>query len=56
VVGSDDGRLYILDLKDGELIWSYEIGAAISGSPAVAQGKICIGADDGHVYLFGETE
>ncbi len=49
-----DGRLYVVDLKDGKEIWSYEIGAAIFGCPAVAGGFIVIGADDGRVYAFGE--
>ena len=52
-VGSTDGRLYLLDLKDGREVWSYEIGAPLSGSPAVAGGMIVIGADDGRVYAFG---
>jgi len=56
VVGSSDGRIYILDLNDGSKKWSYEIGAAITGSPAVTAGKIIIGADDGTVYAFGESK
>jgi outer membrane protein assembly factor BamB len=53
VVGSDDGRLYLLRLSDGKELWSYEIGQPIDGSPAVADGKIVIGSDDGSVYCFG---
>jgi outer membrane protein assembly factor BamB len=49
-----DGRLYVLNLKDGKKIWSYEIGAAIIGCPAVAGGFIVLGAEDGRVYAFGE--
>ena len=54
VVGSDDGRLYLVSLSDGKELWSYEIGQPIDGSPAVADGKIVIGSDDGSVYCFGE--
>jgi outer membrane protein assembly factor BamB len=43
----------MLDLKDGKLIWSYEIGSGIIGSPAVAGGFVIIGAEDGTVYAFG---
>jgi outer membrane protein assembly factor BamB len=53
VAGSFDGRLYIVNLSDGKLVWSYEIGSAIVGCPAVSDGKIIIGAEDGRVYAFG---
>jgi outer membrane protein assembly factor BamB len=52
VVGSDDGRLYLLDLADGRSLWSYEIGEAVASSPAVARGWVVVGADDGQVYAF----
>ena len=53
VVGSLDGRLYCVEVADGKERWNYEIGAKISGSPAVAGGVIVIGAEDGNVYCFG---
>jgi outer membrane protein assembly factor BamB len=40
-------------LKDGKEAWSYEIGRPIGSSPAVAGGKIVVGADDGNLYCFG---
>ena len=39
VVGSDDGRLYVVSLDKGKELWSYEIGQPIESSPAVARGK-----------------
>ena len=54
IVGSGDGRIYMLDINSGSEKWSYEIGAAVSSCPAIADGKIVIGADDGFVYMFGE--
>jgi len=53
LIGSDDGRLYILRLTDGRQLWSYEIGKPITGSPAVANGRVTVGAGDGVVYAFG---
>jgi outer membrane protein assembly factor BamB len=53
IVGSDDGRLYLVSLDKGKELWSYEIGQAIESSPAVARAKVVIGADDGNVYCFG---
>src|SRR5438093_1011533 len=56
VVGSDDGRLYIVSLKDGKEQWSYAIGQPITSSPAVADGKVVVGCEDGNVYCFGPKE
>jgi outer membrane protein assembly factor BamB len=56
VVGSEDGRLYIISLDKGEEIWSYEIGEGILSSPAVASGKVVIGSEDGSVYAFGTKD
>jgi len=53
VVGSEDGRLYIIRLSDGTGAWSYEIGQPITSSPAVARGMVVVGCDDGYVYAFG---
>ena len=52
VFGSGDGRLYMLRLADGELLWSYDIGKPIYSSPAVVDGKIVIGAGDMRLYAF----
>ena len=48
-----DGRLYLLRLTDGKEMWSYEIGDAITASPAIADGIVVIGAENGYVYAFG---
>ena len=53
VVGSDDGRLYVVSLSEGRELWSYEIGRPLDSSPAIAAGRIVIGCDDGNVYCFG---
>ena len=50
--GSDDGRLYCLAAETGEKLWSYFIGQRIVASPAVANGRIVIGCEDGTVYAF----
>jgi len=52
IVGSDDGRIYMVGLKDGKELWSYEIGQPVQSSPAVVENKIVIGCDDGAVYAF----
>ena len=52
VFGSGDGRVYMLRVTDGELLWSYDVGKPIYSSPAVVDGKIVIGAGDKRVYSF----
>ena len=53
VVGSDDGRLYMVNLANGKEIWNYEIGQPVASSPAVVNGTVVIGSQDGNVYAFG---
>ena len=52
----DDGAPFFLDsalgLTDGKRIWSYETGRPITSSPAVADGMVIVGCDDGMVYCF----
>jgi outer membrane protein assembly factor BamB len=53
IFGSADGRLYILDLRTGEKLWSYEIGSPIYSTAAVVDGLLIVGAKDGGIYAFG---
>jgi outer membrane protein assembly factor BamB len=53
IVGSEDGRLYMIRLSDGGKLWSYEIGRPVTSSPAVAKGMVVVGSDDGYLYAFG---
>jgi eukaryotic-like serine/threonine-protein kinase len=47
-----DGKIYILSLQDGKEITSYEVGEAISSTPAIINGKVLVGCEDGNVYSF----
>jgi outer membrane protein assembly factor BamB len=53
VVGSDDGRVYLVRLEDGKQLWSYEIGEPVGTSPAVVDNRFVVGSEDGRVYAFG---
>ena len=51
--GNADGRLYVLDLETGEKLSEFHAGAAIMGSPAVANGRIVFGTQDGTLFALG---
>jgi len=48
------GRLYAVDVVTGKEKWQYQAGGNFLASPAVAQGKLLIGNEDGTLYCFGE--
>ena len=54
VVGSGDGKVYVLDLTTGKKVWEFDAGAAFTASPAIAGGRIVIGDTDGRVYGIGQ--
>ena len=43
----------MVKLADGKEIWNYEIGQPLTSSPAVIDGTVVIGSQDGNVYAFG---
>ena len=53
VVASMDGTLVILSLSDGKERWRFEISDEIT-SPAIVNGLILVGTDEGQVLAFGE--
>ena len=51
-MGSADGRLYCVSVRDGKKLWEYDIGAAVSGSIAVTGNWLYVPARDGTLYAF----
>ena len=51
--GSSDGRLYLLDAESGEKLWSYDLGSAVEATPAVWNGMVWVGTNDGVLHAFG---
>jgi outer membrane protein assembly factor BamB len=47
---SVDHHLHCLDLKTGGERWSFAVGGPIRLAPAVSNGKVYFGADDGYAY------
>jgi outer membrane protein assembly factor BamB len=46
------GFLYALDARSGEHYWTYDLLAAVWGSPFVADGRVYIGDEDGDVAIL----
>ena len=48
-------NVFALNASTGALLWSYETGAPLFSSPAVANGVVYVGADDGNVYALNAS-
>ncbi len=55
VYGGLNGSLYVVSLSDPNEIWSYSTpsGRTISAPPAVCNGRVYFGSEDGHLYVLG---
>ncbi len=55
VYGSLDGRLWVVPLEPGGTPWAFAtpFGKAISAPPAVCNGRIYFGCEDGYLYVLG---
>jgi len=52
--GSWDHTVYCVNENTGALIWSYYTGTSrLTSSPAISDGKLFIGNENGNVYAFG---
>ena len=46
----------MVSLDEGQKIWEFETGDAVTASPAVAGGKVVVGSEDGFVYCLGANK
>ncbi len=51
-IGSDDRRLYAVDLATGKQLWMFETGGPVRSSPAVVDGTVYFGSYDGFFYAL----
>jgi outer membrane protein assembly factor BamB len=49
-VGSDDHRLYAIDMASGLGMWSFATGGEVRSSPLVHGGQVYAGSHDGNLY------
>jgi outer membrane protein assembly factor BamB len=50
--GSDDGKLYKVDVDSGILIWEFATKDKVRGGPALAAGKVVFASWDGFLYAL----
>ncbi|SER28128.1 outer membrane protein assembly factor BamB family protein [Natrinema salaciae] len=55
-VGSNDGNLYALDTRTGEIEWSFEAESKVLSSPTVADGTVYVGDDEGFVHAIDAAD
>jgi outer membrane protein assembly factor BamB len=53
--GVDHGLFYALNAKTGAVIWKFGPGGGVFNSPAVLDGRVYFGANDGDVYALDAT-
>jgi outer membrane protein assembly factor BamB len=46
----------MVSLTTGKRLWDFETEDVVSASPAVANGRVVIGSEDGKVYCFGQKK
>jgi outer membrane protein assembly factor BamB len=53
--GALDGKVYCLSTSDGKVLWTYQTGDPIGGSPAYSDGVIFIASTDTFMYALDAT-
>jgi outer membrane protein assembly factor BamB len=51
-VGSDDGKIYCLNLSDGQEIWSFETEDSIEAAPCILDDSVYVGSSDSFLYAL----
>jgi outer membrane protein assembly factor BamB len=47
------GRIHVVEAATGHEVWETDVGGRFIASPAVSDGRIVIGNDDGVLYCIG---
>ena len=49
-IGSDDGKVYCLELANGNKVWEFNVGKPIESSPCVVKDSVFFGSADSFIY------
>lgn len=55
-VGSDDGRVYALDLLRGRKLWSFDTGDAVEAAPLILNGRLYVGSAEGFLHAMNVAD
>jgi len=55
-VGSNDGKLYCFDARDGDEKWSFTTQGAVRSSPTVIDDMVYFGSDDYKIYCLNASD
>jgi eukaryotic-like serine/threonine-protein kinase len=55
-IGSDDGKIYSIDLKTGNKLWDFPTGTAIEAPPCVIYDSVFIGSAGGIFYALSAVD
>lgn len=53
--GGGDGRVYAIDKRSGEILWTFFYSAAFNCQPVVAGERIYVGSEDGNLLALEES-
>jgi len=51
--GGDDGRMYAVDLSNGNILWTFESGGEIRNAPVYYRETIFFSSTNGYLYALG---
>lgn len=55
IVGSDKGRVRLLNAQTGQVIWQTQVSSEVLSAATVDQGKVYVRTSDGKVYALNRT-
>lgn len=50
--GSDNGRIYCVNISTGDEVWNFTTGNAVKSTPTVLDGIVYVGSTDGNLYAI----
>jgi len=52
IIGNSDGKVYALDVRNGDLRWKFETGHRVWATPLIVSDMVYIGSMDRHLYAL----